>query len=111
MVLRWVLANGTLIFSDETFGELSDRLQKPKFDRYISRNHRNELLVDLEAAAEWTSISGAVQASRDPDDDKFLETAITAKVDWIVTGDGDLLVLDPFEGISILMAAKFLDAV
>lgn len=109
VVLEWVLANGTLIFSDPTFDELATRLGKSKFDRYISQQRRRELLADLEAAAEWTSISGALQACRDADDDKFLETAIAAQADCIVSGDGDVLVLDPFEGIRILTAAAFLE--
>jgi len=69
-----------------------------------------ELLADLEAVAEWTAINGVVQACRDPDDDKFLETALVAEADYVVTGDGDLLALDPFEHIRIVTAAGFLEA-
>jgi predicted nucleic acid-binding protein len=45
-----------------------------------------------------------------PDDDKFLETAIAGEADCIVTGDGDLLALDPFRGLRILTARAFLEA-
>jgi predicted nucleic acid-binding protein len=45
---------------------------------------------------------------RDPKDDKFLEAALTSQADCLVTGDADLLVLDPFEGIPILRPAEFL---
>ena len=110
-VLRWVLEYGVLIFSDATFDELSVRLRKPKFDRYVNQRRRDELLADLEAAAEWTSITGSLQACRDPDDDKFLETALAAHAGCIVTGDGDLLALDPFEGIGIVTAASFLETI
>ena len=110
-VLRWVLDNGILIFTDPTFKELATRLKKPKFDRYVSQERRNELLADLEAVAEWTAINGVVQACRDPDDDKFLETALNAQADCIVTGDGDLLALNPFEHIRIITAAGFLEAI
>lgn len=108
--LRWVLNHGVLIFSDPTFEELATRLKKTKFDRYVSQERRHELLADLEAVAEWTAINGAIQACRDPDDDKFLETALVAQADCIVTGDGDLLALDPFEHIRIMTAASFLEA-
>jgi len=110
-VLRRVMDKGVLIFSDPTFEELATRLKKSKFDRYVSQERRNELLADLEAVAEWTAINGVVQACRDPDDDKFLETALAAQADCIVTGDGDLLALDPFEHIRIVTAAEFLEAV
>ena len=107
IVLRWVLENGVLIFSDPTFNELADRIGKPKFDPYISASHRRELVADLEAAAEWTTINDALQICRDPDDDKFLETALSGRADCIVSGDRDLLVLDPFEGVRIMTAADF----
>ncbi len=61
--------------------------------------------------AEWTTITGALQACRDPEDDKFLETALAARADCVVTGDTDLLVLDPFEDIRIVTAAGYLEAV
>ena len=77
----------------------------------IVRCQRNERLADLEAVAEWTAINGVVQACRDPDDDKSLETALVAQADCIVTGDGDLLALDPFEHIRVVTAARFLEAV
>ena len=47
-------------------------------------------------------------ACRDPRDDKFLEVAVTGKADVIVSGDQDLLVLNPFAGIPILPPAGFL---
>jgi len=54
--------------------------------------------------------NGVVQDCRDPDDDKFLETSLAAQTDCIVTGDGDLLALDPFEHIRIVTAVGFLEA-
>jgi putative PIN family toxin of toxin-antitoxin system len=46
---------------------------------------------------------------RDPDDDRVLECAVTAKADVIVTGDLDLLSLGEYEGIRIAQVADFLD--
>jgi predicted nucleic acid-binding protein len=44
---------------------------------------------------------------RDPDDDKFLELAVLGHADVIVSGDADLLALDPFRGIPIVDPATF----
>ena len=44
---------------------------------------------------------------RDADDDVMLATARTGECDAIVTGDQDLLVLDPFHGIRVLAPAGF----
>ena len=108
-VLEWVLENGFLIFSDASFAELASRLQRPKFDRYVSLERRRELLADLEAVADWTAITGSLQVCRDPDDDKVLETALAGRANRLVSGDGDLLDLDPYEGLAIVTPAQFLD--
>jgi putative PIN family toxin of toxin-antitoxin system len=102
---------GVLIFSDASFAELVSRLARPKFDRYVDRGIRQRFLSDLAAVAEWVPITGAVRACRDPDDDKFLEAAISGEADSIVTGDSDLLALDPFEGVAIFTPRDFLRAV
>ena len=47
---------------------------------------------------------------RDPRDNRFLEVALTGKADVIVSGDQDLLVLNPFDGIPIIPPGRFLQA-
>ena len=49
------------------------------------------------------------QICRDADDDVVLATAIAANVQFIVSGDDDLLVLKNFEGISILSPRQFFE--
>ncbi|HEX3127616.1 MAG TPA: putative toxin-antitoxin system toxin component, PIN family [Thermoanaerobaculia bacterium] len=51
----------------------------------------------------------SVEACRDPKDNKVLEAALAGKADVIVTGDDDLFMLNPFEGIQILGPAAFLN--
>lgn len=48
---------------------------------------------------------------RDPDDDRVLECAVTARAALIVTGDFDLLSLGEYEGIPIVSVADFLNRV
>lgn len=100
-----------LLFSDETFAELASRLMRPKFDRYVSAATRQRFLADVVAVADWVTITGTVHACRDPQDDKFLETASTCAADCLVSGDADLLVLHPFAGVPILTPQEFLAAV
>jgi predicted nucleic acid-binding protein len=59
------------------------------------------------AAAELVAISERIAACRDPKDDKFLELAVSGKAEVIVSGDGDLLDLNPFRGIPIVTPATF----
>jgi len=95
-VTRRVVRSGQPVFSEATFEELKDRLWRPKFDRYISMDHRRALLADLDAVARWVKIRPEIAAQslcRDADDDKFLHAALAAQPVWLVTGDKDLLVL------------------
>jgi len=46
---------------------------------------------------------------RDPDDNKFLECAVTGGAQYLVTGDRDLLELGSYRGISIVTAGEFLN--
>jgi putative PIN family toxin of toxin-antitoxin system len=46
---------------------------------------------------------------RDPDDIKILGLAVASNVDYIVTGDKDLLILKSFQGIQILNPRAFSD--
>lgn len=47
--------------------------------------------------------------SRDLDDDAFIHTALVGKAEWLISGDSDLLVLAPIEGLLILSPAQALD--
>ena len=100
--------NASLLFSDDTFVELQTRIQRPKFDRYVSRSLRDEYLLHLLVVSEWVSITRSRLGCRDPDDDKLLETAIMGEADCLVTGDRNLLVMSPFQGIPILTPTAFL---
>ena len=104
-------AGGVILVSDETFAELASRLMRPKFDRYVDQATRQRFLSDLAGVADWVAITGILRTCRDPDDDKFLATAINNEVDCIVTGDADLLVLDPFENVRILTPRAFVEAI
>ncbi len=53
----------------------------------------------------------SVTASDDPDDDKFLECAVEAGADYLVSGDEDLLELDEFRDVNIVDSGGFLSQV
>jgi putative PIN family toxin of toxin-antitoxin system len=100
-----------LLFSDDTFRELAVRFAKSKFDRYRTREQMEQWLDWLSELAEWVHPPDVVQACRDPDDNRFLAVALYGEADAIVTGDRDLLVLHPFEGIPVLTPADALAAI
>ena len=49
--------------------------------------------------------------SRDPDDDKFINCAISSGSEYIISGDNDLLILKEIESVKIVDAKYFLDEV
>ena len=103
-------AGGVLLFSDETFSEVHSRFLKPKFDRYVTVESRVAFLGHLVTVSEWVSISQAKLGCRDPDDDMLLETALLGDATCVVTGDQDLLAMDPFRDVPFLDPGTFLSA-
>jgi uncharacterized protein len=51
--------------------------------------------------------SQSASSLADPKDDKFLELAVNGHADLIISGDADLLALDPFRGVPIVTPAAF----
>ncbi len=104
------------VFSVATFAELEARIWKPKFDRYISRAMRTDILHDARTQARWVAVPASIgerRCCRDPDDDKFIHLAIAAQPAWLVTGDQDLLVLAQemaVDGVTIVSPANALTA-
>jgi len=106
-IVDLLLHRATLVFSRQT------RLWRPKFDRYLNMERRRLLLHDFAAAAHGARLPAApVPAySRDLDGDVFIHTALHGRVQWLVSGDKDLLepVPDDKWAFEILPPAQALD--
>jgi len=100
---------GRVLVSDATLGELADVLGRSKFDRYISVQDRQAFFRVFGRVVQRVAIIRRVQRCRDPGDDKFLELAINARASHLITGDRDLLVLNPFHTTQIVTPADFLE--
>ena len=97
-----------LVATTESLRELIEKLLLPKFDRYVARDRREALLERVASLVEIVQVLQSIRASRDPKDDKFLEAAVNGRADVIVTGDRDLLDLNPFRSIAIVTPADYL---
>jgi putative PIN family toxin of toxin-antitoxin system len=109
LAVEHAITSGQLIASADTLRELMSKLLSPKFDPYVTRERRDALLLRLAPLIEIVEVVQVVRACRDPSDDKFLEAAVNGRAEVIVSGDGDLLALNPFRGIAILAPAAYLD--
>jgi putative PIN family toxin of toxin-antitoxin system len=107
IALRLVQERGGLLKSSLTEAQFHEVLARPYLAPLISPAAL-DWLKQLMASAELVTITERVVACRDPTDDKFLELAANGYADLIVSGDGDLLALNPFRGIPIVSAATFI---
>jgi len=65
-------------------------------------------MINLLRRAPLVTPTVTVTVCRDPDDNKFLEAAIAAKAEYLVTGDKDLRDIGEYEGVKIRSPAEFL---
>jgi len=103
-----VLEQGILLLSEPTYEELIRVLHRWELDGYVSRERREAFLAQLGSVAEFVPIVQLVRECRDPTDDKFLEVALNGRADVIITGDADLLKMQPWREISILTPNDYL---
>ncbi|MCP3962053.1 MAG: putative toxin-antitoxin system toxin component, PIN family [bacterium] len=106
--LRRAQRRGTVLVSVPALEELSEVLQRRKLQRYLTAEEREEFLRALIAETTLVEPDLAIEACRDPKDDKFLELAVNGKARYLITGDQDLLVLNPFRDVAIVTPDQFL---
>lgn len=101
----------TTIYSTPMMLEVADVLSLAKIqEKYHIQPDDIEALINLvRLRGELVIPKQTITACRDPKDNKFLEAASAGEANVIVTGDDDLLVLNPFEGVDILRPAEFLE--
>jgi putative PIN family toxin of toxin-antitoxin system len=102
----WALKRLEVFASPEILGEYRRVLTRkrgvnpvPELDRWVDF---------MRARVRIVQPVRRVALCRDPDDDKFLDCALAARVDCLVSGDGDLRALGEVEGIPILGPGAFL---
>lgn len=103
-----------LCVSHATLNELRKVLQRPKFDRYAPLQARLDFCaLVVERSRLWNvdekSDAIANGACRDAKDAKFLALALDCQAVALISSDADLLVLNPWHGVSILTPAAFIE--
>lgn len=89
---------------------VTDERQTVEIENVLSRQKIRKLVGTRRVAIFRRFIRGntklikpkrQIRVCRDPDDDYLLEIATKGKAAFLVSGDNDLLVLDPFRSIRI----------
>ena len=105
------VADGDLLVSVGTLAELNEVLGRSDFTRYVSEDERLKFLAVLLRETRLIEVTERIRACRHPSDDKFLELAVSGNAECIVSGDSDLLRLNPFRGIAIVTPRGFLSEI
>ena len=92
----------------ETVAEFYSTLFSAKLDRFVTYQRREEIAAFLSPFISKRRVDFRIEACRDPKDNKFLEAARASDAHFLVTGDKDLLALDPFDRTAILGPKLFL---
>ena len=104
-LLEHCVRSHTVVSSSALLGELREVLTR----KFRQRDADVRAAVGL-FAGTFTLVTPPVldpPTCRDPDDDVVLATAVAGQCGAVITGDQDLLVLDPFQQIRILGPSAF----
>ncbi|MGI8420480.1 MAG: putative toxin-antitoxin system toxin component, PIN family [Candidatus Levyibacteriota bacterium] len=116
LLAAWREHKYQLLMSEELFVEVDQVLKREKiYKNYkISLEEIEEFITELHNASNLITplkFEASPLHSRDPKDDKFLACALTGNCDYLITGDGDLLILNgkkELGKLQIIKAADFL---
>lgn len=109
MAYEKALLNHQIISSLECYKELVEVLSRPKFSKYFSEIDKSIFLINYFHSTQFVKVNIVVEDCRDPKDNKFLALAFEHSSDFIVSGDNDLLILNPYKNIPILTPNGFLE--
>jgi uncharacterized protein len=89
--------------------EILGVLAQPKFARRVAAEDRAAILALISDAAVRVEPKLTVTDCRDAKDNKYLELAAAVNAGIIISSDRDLLDLDPWRGIRLLLPRAFVD--
>src|SRR3989338_9286562 len=100
-----------LYITIEILKEVEEVIKRPKFSEVMKKagltlDQIMQKIVSLSHLVIAPKLD--IKVCRDEKDNKFLECAESAKVDYIISGDEDLLVLKEYNGIFIVRTWKIL---
>ncbi|GHU34803.1 hypothetical protein FACS1894172_15600 [Spirochaetia bacterium] len=99
-----------LYITQKILDEISEVVNRPKFN--TDKDGVKYYLKSIEEIANELISNIKIQnGSRDVDNTIILECGITGNVDYIITGDDDLLVLKEFNRIKIITPKEYLEIV
>ncbi len=97
-------SKAVLYVTHPVLDEVRDVISRPKFFEAMKRTQYtpDQVIQKIMSLSRLVVPKQTITICRDPKDNKFLECAQTAKADYLVTGDSDLLVLKKYQETMIM---------
>ena len=105
LILRWLQGQFDLIISKLTFEEYEYVLARLS---QVNQDKVSELLDEVRASALQVMIHSELRVCKDPQDDKFLETAIVGDADFLVTKNLKHFPAKSFQNVRIVKISTIL---
>ncbi len=107
--IKHYIASGqiTIVTTEQLLKEIKEVTSRDRLKKYFAEESVIELLELLDVIAEKVEIKPTYFINRDPKDNFLLDLIDFSQADYLVTGDKDLLVHNPFKSATILTPANF----
>jgi hypothetical protein len=89
------------------FNEFLEVVHREKFNRYFNNLNIKYLIEIINDKVLFVNVFSVVDVCRDVKDNFLLSLAIDGEVDYLITGDNDLLSLKHFKKTSIITINDF----
>lgn len=106
-IFRAAALNHEIFSSPECLQELHAVLSRPKFEAWQPLGQRLAWANLYQSAVTLIEPKERITDCRDAKDNKFLELAVAANADFIISSDIHLLELQPYRGIKIIRLQDF----
>lgn len=96
-----------IILTDQLLAEIKIVTSRHKFKKYFNPGKVIELLKFLELVGTTFPVKNIPNICRDPKDNFLLGLIEVSKPDYLVTGDKDLIDLNPYKTAKIISSTEF----
>ncbi|MEI6802047.1 MAG: putative toxin-antitoxin system toxin component, PIN family [Burkholderiales bacterium] len=110
-IFRRAVLEHDVFASPATFNELVAVLMREKFNAWRPIEQRLLWVSMFREAVTQVAPTVQIVECRDPKDNQFLELAVSANADVLVSSDLHLLEMNPFRGVEIIRLTDFKNAI
>jgi hypothetical protein len=97
----------TIVITEQLLTEIKEVALRPKLKKYFPQNKVTELIEFLEIIGLKKEIRSSVNLCKDPKDNFLLDLIESSNAHVLVTGDKELIKLNPFKTAQIITPKQF----